>query len=163
MDRSAARLTWLVPLAVFSMLFSVTMYFFRLPTGSAQQAYVLGDDDEEEDEEDDDDDDEDDDDGSSSRGTVTVWETRYETRQVTKTVLVTPEEYRSDVDGDRLVDALDPDPKVPQWEYFTDDDGDAVPNALDRHRGEDDFTYVENGADADDDGIVDTYGSSPVR
>ncbi|NTW45764.1 MAG: hypothetical protein HGB18_01760 [Candidatus Moranbacteria bacterium] len=160
MERLRFRMLLIATFAMLSAVVSVLVPSFRIPSGFVQQAYVLGEDDEDDGE---DDDGEDDGDGSSSGGTVTVWETRYETRQVTRTVLVMPEEYRTDSDGDRLVDALDPDPKVPQWEYFTDDDGDAVPNVFDRHPDEDDLAYSENGTDADHDGIVDAYGRLPVR
>ncbi|NTW75519.1 MAG: hypothetical protein HGB34_01325 [Candidatus Moranbacteria bacterium] len=91
---------------------------------------------------------------------ATVYETRYETRQVEKTVVVTPEEYRTDRDGDGLVDAIDPDPSVHQWEYFTDTDGDAVPDAFDLHHDEDDLSFFENGDDLDSNGIVDAYERS---
>lgn len=91
---------------------------------------------------------------------ATVYETRYETRQVEKMVVVTPEEYRTDRDGDELVDAIDPDPAVHQREYFTDTDGDAVPDAFDRHHDEDDLSFFESGGDLDSNGIVDAYERS---
>ena len=98
---------------------------------------------------------------SSSTGsgtkTVTTYVTKYETKQVSSTVLVTPPEYQTDTDGDGLVDAIDPDPKVRQQEYFTDTDGDSVANAFDRHHGEDDLTYSEVDTDADGNGIIDAY------
>lgn len=100
---------------------------------------------------------EDDDDEGGSTRTKTTYETRYEIRQVTKTETVTPPAYRTDTDGDGLVDAIDPDPKHPQQGYFTDTDGDSVPDIFDRHPGEDDFAYVESGTDSDGNGIVDAY------
>ena len=89
---------------------------------------------------------------SSSSKTVTQMITTYVTKQVPVTSVVIPPEYVTDTDGDGLVDAIDPDPKVPQKDYFTDDDGDGVANALDRHPGEDDFTYIDATADAN--GII---------
>lgn len=127
---------------------------------------VLGDSSEREDEDDEgDEEDEDDKDDSANSGagsssstkTVTTYITRYETRQVSKTVLVTPVEYQTDTDGDGLVDAVDPDPKRHQKEYFTDTDGDLVADAFDLHHDDDDLTYVEGGADADGNGVVDSY------
>lgn len=61
---------------------------------------------------------------------------------VTKVVDVLPLEFINDSDGDKLVDAIDPNPNTPEWDFFTDDDLDSVPNALDRYPGEDDFSYV---------------------
>jgi len=113
---------------------------------------ALGEDDGDEKEDEEDDDDE----GGSTRA-KTTYETRYEIRQVTKTVTVTPPEYRTDTDGDGLVDAIDPDPAIRQQEYFTDTDGDSVANAFDRHHDEDDFAYSEINSDADGNGIVDAY------
>ena len=129
---------------------------------------VLGDsaENEEEDDEDEDEDDEDEDEddsavfsagSSSSTKTVTTYVTRYETRQVSKTVLVTPVEYQTDTDGDGLVDAIDPDPKRHQKEYFTDTDGDSVADAFDLHHDDDDLTYVEGSADRNGNGIIDSY------
>lgn len=126
---------------------------------------VLGDDDENDDEGGDENDEGDDDeyDGNGSSGTsgssktVTTYVTRYETRQVSKVVTVTPPEYRTDTDGDGLVDAIDPDPNRHQRDYFTDTDGDSVSDAFDRHPGEDDFAYVEGDADVNGNGIIDTY------
>ncbi len=61
---------------------------------------------------------------------------------VTKVVDVLPLEFVNDSDGDKLVDAIDPNPNTPEWDFFTDDDLDSVPNALDRYPGEDDFSYI---------------------
>ncbi|MBP7811521.1 MAG: hypothetical protein KA054_01610 [Candidatus Moranbacteria bacterium] len=132
---------------------------------------ALADDDEEEDEEDEEDDedeedeedDEDEEDGddeddasdsrlASSKETVL---TTY--RLVEKTVTVLDEKFRTDTDGDLLVDGLDPHPTVPEKEYFTDDDEDAVPNALDAHPGEDDFFIFEDTDDQDGNGILDAF------
>lgn len=91
-----------------------------------------------------------------------VWETRYETRRVERTVVVTPEEYLSDADGDGLVDAIDPHPDRPERDFFTDSDGDAVADAFDLHPGEDDFAFSERDTDADGNGIIDSYERIPV-
>lgn len=119
---------------------------------------VLGDDDEREDDEWEDDEASTRSSGSSSSAkAVTTYVTKYETRQVSKVVTVTPPEYGTDTDGDGLVDAIDPDPNRPQKDYFTDSDGDSVPDAYDRHPGEDDLAYVESGTDQNGNGIVDAY------
>ncbi len=89
---------------------------------------------------------------SSSQQMVTQTVTTYVTKQVPVMSVVTPAEYATDTDGDGLVDAVDPDPKVPQQAYFTDDDGDGVPNLFDKHPGEDDFAYID--ATADTNGII---------
>lgn len=89
--------------------------------------------------------------------TVRVVKEVVEYRPVAKTVIVTEEGYTIDTDGDLLVDAIDPDPKVPQSEYFTDIDDDGVPNAIDRHHDEDDFSYYEFETDDDNNGILDSY------
>lgn len=62
--------------------------------------------------------------------------------------------YDKDSDGDKLVDAIDPNPTIPQSELFTDDDGDSVPNANDAHKGEDDYLYQEF-EDVNQNGIAD--------
>ncbi|MFZ1654323.1 MAG: hypothetical protein WBO92_00245 [Candidatus Moraniibacteriota bacterium] len=89
--------------------------------------------------------------------TVKVVKDVVEYRPVARTVIVTEEAYATDTDGDLLVDAIDPDPKVPQSEYFTDVDEDGVPNAIDRHPDEDDFSYYEFETDGDNNGILDSY------
>ncbi len=81
--------------------------------------------------------------------TITVME------RVPVQVIVTAAGYDTDTDSDQLVDALDPDPKVPQWEYFTDTDGDSIPDVSDKYPGEDDFAYLDF-FDGDLDGLVDT-------
>lgn len=121
---------------------------------------VHADDDEDEDEdeeedEDEDEDEEEDEDDDKKKETVEV--TRYEVRQVVRTVVVLAPEYETDTDGDLLVDGIDPDPKVHQREYFTDTDGDGIPNVFDRHHGEDDFAYYDGEEDADSDGLLDSY------
>ena len=114
---------------------------------------------EEEDEEDDEDRDDDQKKGTASTETQYVTVTHYEVRYVPRTVVVIPDEYRSDRDGDALVDALDPDPDTHQREYFTDDDNDTDPNVFDRHKDEDDFAYFDSMYDTNDDGIIDDFES----
>jgi hypothetical protein len=145
---------------LLSFLLLIGLSAYRDMPASFQSIYgtspALADDDEED--EDDDDDEEDySSSGSSSSKTVTQTITTYVTKQVPVTSLVTPAEYVTDTDGDGLVDAIDPDPKVPQKEYYTDDDGDSVPNALDKHPGEDDLAFFDELADVDGNGIIDTY------
>ena len=78
-------------------------------------------------------------------------------KPVTRTVVVTDEEFQKDTDGDELVDAIDPDPFRHQSEYFTDIDGDGIPNALDQYHDEDDFAYYEFETDENENGIIDSY------
>ena len=89
--------------------------------------------------------------------TIKVTQEVIEYRPVTQTVMVTKEDYARDTDGDGLVDAIDPDPFVPQSEYFTDTDGDGVPNALDQHHDGDDFAYFDSETDNNNNGILDSY------
>lgn len=134
---------------------------------------ALADDDEEEDEEDEEDDedeedeedeedDEDEDDASDSRSAQSKETVLTTYRLVEKTVTVLDEKFRTDTDGDLLVDGLDPHPTVPEKEYFTDDDEDAVPNALDVYPGEDDFFIFEDTDDQDGDGILDSFQVSAL-
>jgi len=127
---------------------------------------ALADDDEEEDEEDeenDEDEEDDDEDDASGSRLASSKETVLTTyRLVEKTVTVLDEKFRTDTDGDLLVDGLDPHPTVPEKEYFTDDDEDAVPNALDVYPGEDDFFIFEDTDDQDGDGILDSFQVSAL-
>lgn len=100
---------------------------------------------------------EEDEDEDDDKKKETVEVTRYEVRQVVRTVVVLAPEYETDTDGDLLVDGIDPDPRVHQREYFTDTDGDGIPNVFDRHHGEDDFAYYDGEEDADSDGLLDSY------
>lgn len=119
---------------------------------------ALADDDEEEDEEDEEEEDGDDEDDASDSRLASSKETVLTTyRLVEKTVTVLDEKFRTDTDGDLLVDGLDPHPTVPEKEYFTDDDEDAVPNALDAHPGEDDFFIFEDTDDQDGNDILDAF------
>lgn len=113
--------------------------------------------DDEEDEDERDEEESDREDRTSKPRTIKVLKEFIEYRPVTKTIIVTEEAYNKDTDGDVLVDALDPDPLIPQSEYFTDIDGDGIPNALDRHHDEDDFTYYEAETDTNNNGILDSY------
>jgi hypothetical protein len=120
---------------------------------------ALADDDEEDEEDEDEDEDEDDDreEKATKPKTIKVVKEVIEYRPVTETVIVTEAAYAVDTDSDALVDAIDPDPLVPQSEYFTDTDNDGVPNALDRYHDEDDFSYYEFETDDDGNGILDSY------
>ncbi len=62
--------------------------------------------------------------------------------------------YGTDTDGDLLVDAIDPNPTIPQKELFTDDDNDGVPNANDVYKNDDDFKYLEY-SDTNNNGVLD--------
>lgn len=120
------------------------------------------DEDEEEHEEDDDDDDEKYKDrvstSSNSNKSSSKPEEKTETVEepVYRTITIIEQGYNVDTDGDRLVDALDPDPQIKQSEYFSDDDNDGVPNAVDEHKGEDDFLYKYD-SDQNSNGILDSY------
>lgn len=83
--------------------------------------------------------------------------TRYETKPVITQTVTMPKEFQRDTDGDFLVDAIDPDPTTAQWEYFTDSDEDGVPNVYDKYPNENDFSFYEQGADANNNGLVDSY------
>jgi len=124
---------------------------------------ALADDDEEDEEDDEDEEDGDDEDDASDSRSAQSKETVLTTyRLVEKTVTVLDEKFRTDTDGDLLVDGLDPHPTVPEKEYFTDDDEDAVPNALDVYPGEDDFFIFEDTDDQDGDGILDSFQVSAL-
>jgi hypothetical protein len=130
-------------------LFVVNRYDFLFSSNLSTIALAESKDDhEEEDEDDEDDDDEHDEDDHKEDEVeyeeVVVYESAEpppppEKRYIT----ITDPGYNIDTDGDKLVDALDPDPQVPQQDYFTDSDGDSVPDALDEYQGEDDFKYIE--------------------
>lgn len=102
----------------------------------------------------------DEEDQTSQPKTIKVVKEVIEYKPVIETIVVTEKAYDTDTDGDKLVDALDPDPSVPQSEYFTDDDGDGVPNAIDSYPNEDDFSYYEFETDDNHNGILDSYETS---
>ncbi|MDD5083538.1 MAG: hypothetical protein PHT88_01195 [Candidatus Moranbacteria bacterium] len=120
---------------------------------------VVSAEDDEEDEEDEDREEADDAASSSvAAETQQIIQSVTEYKPVTKTVIVTDEEYRKDSDEDLLVDAIDPNPLVKQSEYFTDIDGDGVPNVFDAHHDEDDFAYFDDAeTDKNGNGILDSY------
>jgi hypothetical protein len=89
----------------------------------------------------------------------TIIQEIIEERPVVETYVETDPGYDTDGDGDGLVDALDPDPTMPQTAYFTDDDGDSVPNALDTRPGADDILALDELNDSNANGILDTYES----
>jgi len=74
---------------------------------------------------------------------------------VVKTVRVPTGAYAIDTDGDKLVDAIDPDPKIPQQMYFTDSDGDSIPDVFDQYPGQNDFQFVDD-TDSNNNGIWDS-------
>jgi hypothetical protein len=73
-----------------------------------------------------------------------------------ETLLVNDPEFLIDTDGDRLVDAIDPEPTRDNREYFTDTDDDGVPDAFDQYHDEDDFSYHDD-TDSNGNGILDSY------
>jgi hypothetical protein len=77
------------------------------------------------------------------------------TEPVTQYITSVEPGYNTDTDGDQLVDAIDPDPTIPQSEFYTDDDKDSVPNAFDKHKGEDDLSYTDF-QDLNSNGILDS-------
>lgn len=83
-----------------------------------------------------------------------VVETPAETLTGINYVKVIDAGYDRDTDDDLLVDAIDPNPTIPQKELYTDDDADGVPNAYDAHPGEDDFLYLDY-TDENNNGILD--------
>lgn len=117
--------------------------------------------DDEEDEEDEDEDEGEDDEGeynAPSTKTTKVKNTpTYKTVLVTKVVTTLDPVFTTDQDGDRIVDGLDPHPRVHEREYFTDIDDDGIANAFDKHSGEDDFAYYEQENDENENGILDSY------
>jgi len=86
---------------------------------------------------------------------------------VTKWVPVTKQVpangYDKDTDGDGIVDALDPHPTIPEQQFFTDSDNDGVPDNDDHFPGHDDFYTFPDNADANMNGILDTYESRPTQ
>lgn len=81
----------------------------------------------------------------------------YKTIFVTKIITTLDPIFKTDKDGDNLVDGLDPHPAVHEREYFTDDDDDSIPNAFDKYPDDDDFAYYEEEKDENRDGILDSY------
>lgn len=70
--------------------------------------------------------------------------------------IVTDPAYTTDTDGDGLVDAIDPNPTIPQPAFFSDSDGDTIPDAFDAHPGEDDLSFVQD-IDKNGNGILDSF------
>jgi hypothetical protein len=96
--------------------------------------------------------------GSSATQTTKTKSTPiYKTIFVTKIITTLDPIFKTDKDGDNLVDGLDPHPAVPEREYFTDDDDDSIPNAFDKYPNDDDFAYYEGEKDENGDGILDSY------
>lgn len=89
----------------------------------------------------------------------TITRTYTVIEKVQQVVMVTPEAYLADRDGDLLVDALDPNPDTHQRQYFTDDDGDSVANAYDTFPGQDDLATFGSETDDNANGIIDRYES----
>lgn len=149
----ALSLAWSIDPAVRQFAHSATHHWFM--TALAEEEHE--DEEDQEDEEDDRPSETIQEKKSSKPKTIKVIREVVEYKPITETVIVTEEAYAKDTDSDGLVDALDPDPLVPQSEYFTDIDGDGVPNALDRHHDEDDFAYLEFETDDNNNGILDSY------
>lgn len=155
-----------IPILIGGMVFS--FHLFSPSTLTHIVPPVFADDDEgeededEEDEDEEEDRDEDEEESGSSSSTKTKTEIieTVEYQLVQRTVVVTEPTYATDTDGDELVDGMDPDPLVQQEEYFTDTDSDGVPNVLDRHHDSDDFTYIDEAEDANQNGLIDAYEES---
>ncbi len=143
--------------------FSFSLLGLHHPSGTHPFSVASAREDEDEDHEEEDEDENEDDEEhtetkkSSKPKTIKVVKEVVEYKPVTETVIVTEEAYAKDTDDDKLVDAIDPDPTIPQKEYFTDTDNDGVPNALDQHHDEDDFAYYEFETDDNQNGILDSY------
>lgn len=123
------------------------------------KVYAEDDEDEKEDEKDEDEDeDEKDDDNNEEESyyeTVTVPSPKVTTQQPQiRYIYVTDVGYDRDTDGDKIVDALDPNPTISEYDLFTDDDNDGIPNAHDKYKDEDDFLYADF-IDANNNGILD--------
>lgn len=155
----------LLALAVIAAYGTASVFPVASPISPAVPT-AWADDDEDEDEHEDEDDeddreDEDEEEAPAQETTKTVMkkvvQEIIEYKPVTRTYVVTDEAYQKDLDGDGLVDAIDPDPLIDQRKYFTDSDDDGLPDVLDQHQGEDDFLYYESEADANDNGILDSY------
>lgn len=117
--------------------------------------YAEEDDDEDEDEEEEEDEDyEDSDDETPQESYETV--VQLAPQPIVKNVTVIDPEFTTDTDGDKLVDAIDPNPTIPQWKFFTDTDNDGVAEAFDLHPNENDFLYITL-EDSNNNGIVDTF------
>lgn len=69
-------------------------------------------------------------------------QTTTTTKPVIRYITIVDPGFDVDTDGDKLVDALDPNPTIPEQDFFTDDDDDGVPNISDEHPGEDDYLYL---------------------
>lgn len=69
-------------------------------------------------------------------------QTTTTTKPVIRYITIVDPGFDVDSDGDKLVDALDPNPNIPEQDFFTDDDDDGVPNVSDEHPGEDDYLYL---------------------
>lgn len=69
-------------------------------------------------------------------------QTTTTTKPVIRYITIVDPGFDVDSDGDKLVDALDPNPTIPEQDFFTDDDDDGVPNVSDEHPGEDDYLYL---------------------
>lgn len=100
-------------------------------------------------------------DSTATTGETTVEKAKpvYKTVYVTKVITTLDPKFTRDIDGDGIVDGLDPHPTIPEKDFFTDDDNDGVPNAFDKHKEEDDYAYFEQDDDTNKDGILDSFGS----
>ncbi len=143
----------------FHFLPQQTFSQFVIPTALADDDEDEEDEDEDEDEEDEDEDEDEYETSSSTKTKTEIIET-VEYQPVQRTVIVTDPAYATDSDGDELVDGLDPDPLVHQEKYFNDSDRDGVPDVFDRHFDRDDFTFVDDAEDANQNGLIDTYEES---
>lgn len=156
---------------LFSAIFISLIGFFlsshvyksiKLITTSEHLFRAYAEDREEEDKEDEKDEEEEDDrknTGGSSGGSQTQYKTETITVPATpvyRYVTVYDPGYDRDTDKDGLVDAIDPNPTIPEIDLFTDTDGDGIPNAHDLYPNEDDFNYIEF-LDNNNNGIADEF------
>jgi len=76
-------------------------------------------------------------------------------KPVVRNITLVDPGFDKDTDGDGIVDALDPNPQIPEKVFYTDSDNDGVADAFDIYEGEDDFLYTEF-MDTNSNGILDS-------
>jgi len=160
MNKKLLLLTLIAFLGLFITIKMVYKNTNLLANSSISKVFAEDDDEEEDESEDEDEEDDEDEDDDEERNNNSQEEYTYETvtvpaeKPIVKYVPVVALEYRTDTDGDGLVDAIDPNPTISEYKLFTDDDLDSVANAWDKYPGEDDFSYIDY-LDANNNGITD--------